>query len=132
MRSICAAAAFVFAIGCWSATGVGPAAAQSGPQARAFGLVIGERFSFRQGFKSLRKAGTGLYCLKLGAKLMPFRELITPSVTVEYGNSSGKNLSAYYDVSGCDDGEIAVRTFQFTAGGNNEPSDSVAFVIFIP
>ena len=132
MRSFFCAAALALAGGFASIAGAGTAAAQSGPEARAFGSVDGDRFLFKKGFKSLRKNGVGSYCLLLSEKLMPFRELITPSVTVEYGGSSGDNLSAYYAATGCNDGEVAVRTFKFATGGNNLPSDDVAFVIFIP
>jgi len=58
-------------------------------------------------------------------------------VTVEWGESSGSNLSAYWREhplgNSCPNvTDFEVRTYTFTAGGDNALSNNVAFDIVVP
>jgi hypothetical protein len=107
--------------------------------ARAYAMVLpGSSPSFEaartKNFSAVVHQGTGVYCLTPSGGVTEAGT--APVVTVEYGNSSGDNLAAYWDDgtggNSCTAGQFEVATFTFTAGGNNVLSDNVAFTIAVP
>ncbi|MDR4305036.1 hypothetical protein IHQ68_00135 [Chelatococcus sambhunathii] len=116
--------------------GAQASAASSAKGVRAYAIVKpGGEALLKKGFKSITNPQTGVYCLKPKNDLNLDLLGIAPSVTVEWGESSGNNLSAFYHQTvplACSEKEIEILTFSFTAGGNNEPSNNVAFVISVP
>ncbi len=86
-------------------------------------------------FKAVINNGTGIYCL---TPSWPLTEAgSTPIVTVEWGESSGSNLSAYWREHPLGNScpkttQFEVQTYTFTAGGNNTLSNNVAFTIVVP
>ena len=87
------------------------------------------------GFSAVINNGTGIYCLTPSAGVTEAGS--TPVVTVEWGESSGSNLSAYWREhplgNSCPDpAQFEVRTYTFTAGGDNALSNNVAFDIVVP
>jgi len=85
-------------------------------------------------FSAVTNPSTGVYCLTPSGGVTEAGS--APAVTVEYGNSTGDNLSAYWqDATGgndCAAGQFEVRTYTFTAGGNNTLSNNVGFTIVVP
>jgi hypothetical protein len=86
-----------------------------------------------KGFTAVTRPLTGVYCLTLSPRIDP--ATTAPVVSVEWDDSSGNNLFAFLSkgASGCPAGtDFGVRTVNFEAGGNNLPSNSVAFTIAVP
>jgi hypothetical protein len=86
------------------------------------------------GFSSVTRPRTGVYCLRLADRALD-PATTAPVVGVDWDNSSGANLAAYLSKSAhqCPRGsDLGVRTFSFTAGSPNKPSDTVAFTIVVP
>jgi hypothetical protein len=83
-------------------------------------------------FSAVTQPSTGVYCLTPSSGVTEAGS--APAVSIEWGNSSGSNLSAYWDSqpNGCAAGQFEVRTYTFTAGGNNTVSDNVDFTIVVP
>jgi hypothetical protein len=86
-------------------------------------------------FSAVTNPSTGIYCLTPSGGVTEAGA--APAVTVEWGSSSGSNLSAYWeDQTGgpfdCPAGQFEVRTYAFTAGGNNTLNNSVSFTIVVP
>ncbi len=93
-------------------------------------LQIGTDTISSKGVDAVDHASTGIYCVTSKSKLN-FNE-IYPEVTIEWGNSSGSLLLAYWESEGsdCSDTEIEVRTYDFSSG-TAELSDNVAFVLTV-
>jgi len=86
-------------------------------------------------FSAVINNGTGIYCLTPSGGVTEAGS--TPVVTVEWGESSGSNLSAYWREhplgNSCPSTtQFEVRTYTFTAGGDNQLSNNVAFDIVVP
>jgi hypothetical protein len=86
-------------------------------------------------FSAVINNGTGIYCLTPSGGVTEAGA--APSVTVEWGESSGSNLSAYWREhplgNSCPSTtQFEVRTYTFAAGGDNTLSNSVAFTIVVP
>jgi hypothetical protein len=86
-------------------------------------------------FSGVTRPATGIYCLTPSGGVTEAGS--APSVTVEWGQSSGNNLSAYWRShslgNSCpNSADFEVRTYRFTAGGDNTLSDNVAFTIVVP
>ncbi len=86
-------------------------------------------------FSAVINNGTGIYCLTPSGGVTEAGS--TPIVTVEWGESSGSNLSAYWREhplgNSCPSTtQFEVRTYTFTAGGDNTLSNNVAFDIVVP
>jgi hypothetical protein len=86
-------------------------------------------------FSAIINNGTGIYCLTPSGGVTEAGS--APSVTVEWGQSSGNNLSAYWREhplgNSCPStSQFEVRTYTFAAGGSNVLSNSVAFTIVVP
>jgi hypothetical protein len=87
-----------------------------------------------KGFATVTRPATGVYCLNLSDATIDSSTL-APVVGVDWDNSSGANLNAFASLSanGCPAGtDVGVKTYTWTAGGNNTASNSVAFVIAVP
>jgi hypothetical protein len=86
------------------------------------------------GIAKVTRPATGVYCLTLSDDdLDPAKT--SPVVTVDWDDSTGANLAAYLSKSAHDCPEAAdlgVRTFTFTAGRPNKPSNNVAFTVLVP
>lgn len=112
-------------------------AARPQPGARAYANVtVAAAFqpSRTSGFTSVTRPRTGVYCLTLADGTVDPRTT-APVVGVDWDNSSGSNLAAYLSKSAhqCPEGsDLGVRTFSFTAGTANKPSDTVAFTLLVP
>jgi hypothetical protein len=86
-----------------------------------------------KGFTSVVRPKKGLYCLTLDDTVDP--ATTAPVVGVDWDVSSGSNLAAYLSKSAyqCPAGtDLGVRTFAFTAGGDNLPSNTVGFTVLVP
>jgi hypothetical protein len=86
------------------------------------------------GFANVTRPKTGVYCLTLTDPAID-PATTAPVVGVDWDNSSGANLAAYLSKSAhqCPEGaDFGVRTFSFTAGANNKPSNIVSFTIVVP
>jgi len=86
-------------------------------------------------FSAVDNPSTGIYCLTPSGGVTEAGS--APSVSVEWGTSSGNNLAAYWesqDFGGndCPAGQFEVQTYTFTAGGDNTLSDNVGFTIVVP
>ena len=89
-----------------------------------------------KGISAIRHIGTGAYCVTpaTGVSFANSAAL----VTVDYADSSGHNLLAYWygGNSGCNAGELAVLTFRQGLSGSNAQdagqSDQVAFFVAVP
>jgi len=86
-------------------------------------------------FSAVSNPSTGIYCLTPSGGVTEAGT--APSVSVEWGTSSGNNLSAYWESAtggpyDCAAGQFEVETFTFTAGGNNTSSNNVGFTIVVP
>lgn len=83
-----------------------------------------------KGVNTVTHPSTGIYCVTPKSKLN-FSE-IYPEVTIEWGNSSGSELLAYWDSGGsdCSATEIEVRTYDFSSL-SAVLSDSVAFILTV-
>jgi hypothetical protein len=83
-----------------------------------------------KGVASVTEPSTGVFCV---ATTKPLGTNALPVVGVEWGQSSGNSLLAYYEngTFDCAAGQIEVRTFDFNAGGAPVPSDLVAFSVFV-
>lgn len=115
---------------------------QTGPQgapgrngsARAYASVTpgGTLLTARtSGFTSATRTGTGVYCLTLDPALGIDTSKITAIAGIEWGQSTGNNLSAYWYASGCAAGQVSVLTYTFAAGANNVPNNA-AFSVVVP
>ena len=85
------------------------------------------------GFSTVTRPKKGLYCLTLEDAIDA--TTTAPVVGVDWDISSGANLAAYLSKSAyqCPVGtDLAVRTFAWTAGSNNVPSNTVGFTIIVP
>jgi hypothetical protein len=112
----------------------------SGGGARAYAYVLpGASPSLdparTKNFSGVINNGTGIYCLTPSGGVTEAGS--TPLVTVEWGESSGSNLSAFWREhplgNSCPNTtDFEVRTYTFTAGGDNALSDNVAFDIVVP
>jgi hypothetical protein len=91
-----------------------------------FGTII-----FSKNVSTVSIPKTGVFCV-VPIKAIPSGSL--PSVTAEWGFSSGNSLLAYLeqDASDCGAGQVEVLTFDFNAGGAPVPSMNVAFNVFVP
>lgn len=81
-----------------------------------------------KGFSAVNRPSTGVYCLTTTVNLTN-----TPVLTtIEWGNSSGSDLLAYWNAagSGCVAGQVSVRTYDTLSAP--VLSNDVAFGVFIP
>jgi hypothetical protein len=102
--------------------------------ARLVGLISASATNFvvrGLGLKEVTHPSEGVWCIK--RKSTWGISKIVPSVTVEWGHSTGLALMAFYvdGVFSCPAGNIEVRTYDF---GTGTPvlSDNVAFTIVVP
>jgi hypothetical protein len=76
---------------------------------------------------------TGVYCITPGVSLN--RSKIYPLVSIEWGESSGNALLAFWRDTrlgtDCGSGQLEVQTFDFNAGGYPVASQNVAFDLVI-
>lgn len=131
----------------WNQTGVtgptgptGPAGPTGPGGARAYAYVLPGGSptldpARTKNFSAVINNGTGIYCLTPSGGVTEAGS--TPLVTVEWGESSGSNLSAYWREhplgNSCPSTtQFEVRTYTFTAGGDNTLSNNVAFDIVVP
>lgn len=86
-----------------------------------------------KGVKSVSNPFTGVICVTPSVSLNISK--IYPLVSIEWGNSSGNALLAFWrdtsQSSDCSAGELEVQTFDFNAGGTPVASQSVAFDLVI-
>jgi hypothetical protein len=122
----------------WGQTGPTGPTGPGGAQAYAY-VLPGSSPSLdparTKNFSAVINNGTGIYCLTPSGGVTEAGA--APTVTVEWGESSGSNLSAYWREhplgNSCPDpAQFEVRTYAFTAGGDNALSDNVAFTITVP
>jgi hypothetical protein len=79
---------------------------------------------------AVTRPSTGIYCITPPAGLNPANTGL--QVTVEWGNSLGFDLLAYWFKGGttpCTAAQYHVRTYQFAAGGAPVLSDNVSFMV---
>jgi hypothetical protein len=113
---------------------------QAAPEA-GFGTTAKVAYSYTRGYGTDRKVrvskfyspSTGIYCI---APSVPLNlKAIEPTVSIEWGYSSGYALLAYWiDTSvytNCSTGELEVTTYDFNAGGYPVISSNVAFNLVI-
>jgi S-layer homology domain len=88
------------------------------------------------GFLSLTNPSTGVYCLGLDPALGIDITNVVAQVTIEWGFSSGSDLSAFWrrGAASCPSSDdIEVRTYDFASSGGNltgvQASADVAFVV---
>jgi hypothetical protein len=87
-----------------------------------------------RGFATVTRPATGIYCLTLSDDRVD-ASATAPVLTVDWDNSSGSNLTAYFSKSaqGCPEGtDLAVRTYSFTAGKPYRLANTVAFTLLVP
>jgi hypothetical protein len=84
-----------------------------------------------KGFTAVTRPSTGIFCLTPTAALSKTAD--TAIVTVEWDNSFGFDLLAFWSKSGvgCSPTQWAVRTYDFAAGGAPVLSDDVSFQITV-
>ena len=114
----------------FSVGGVGLAAPSADPTS-AYGLVNANAgraptFEEQDNMKSVRRVGLGRYCL-LAA--IPFDNKTIGQLTTDLTLSRGKPGVAMMQTGSklCKSPELAVVTFQFTAGGRLRLSNQIAF-----
>jgi hypothetical protein len=83
-----------------------------------------------KGVKSVTMPSTGKVCITPSVSLN--LKKIYPLVSIEWGNSSGNALLAFWrdttlSSGDCGAGVLEVQTFDFNAGGAPVPSNNVAF-----
>ena len=85
-----------------------------------------------KGVASISNPQTGVFCIT-PTKKINYNSTI-PVVTVEWGQSLGNSLLAFYELGAfdCTKGDIEVRTYDFNAGGAPVSSELVAFTIYVP
>ncbi len=83
-----------------------------------------------KGVNAVTNPSTGLYCVTPASKLN--FNAIYPEVTIEWGNSSGEQLLAFWYDQGtdCSATEIEVLTYDFSSG-SAVLSDNVAFILTV-
>jgi len=117
----------------------GPAGPPGPPgSARAYATVAGVLGAptidpaYSKGTWAVTRPSTGVYCLTPPAGVSPSN---APAyVTVEWGDSSGFDLLAYWvklNTFQCAAGQYAVRTYRFP-GGVAALSSTVAFTLLVP
>ena len=77
-------------------------------------------------------APTGVYCVTPPAGINPAAN--PPIVTIEWSNSLGFDLLAYWDKGhgNCTAAQYQVRTYDFPAGGSPVLSNDISFLVTIP
>jgi hypothetical protein len=120
------------------ATGpTGPTGA-AGAGARAYAFVDDGSVAFVAGhvlnFSAVTRPSTGIYCLTPSGGVSQTNAV--PSVSVEWGFSSGSNLIAYWREhpagNSCPNvNDFEVRTYD-TTGGNNVLANNISFTIVVP
>jgi hypothetical protein len=86
------------------------------------------------GVKSVTNPDTGVFCITPSVALNLSE--IYPLVSIEWGESAGNALMAFWrdtsiDDNDCGEGLLEVQTFDFNAGGYPVVSESVAFDLVI-
>ncbi len=84
---------------------------------------------FKKGVAAVSNPSTGIYCV---TTTVPLPAGALPVVTVEWGNSVGNSLLAYWvdSVFDCPAGQIDIRTYDFSSGAP-VLSHNVAFTVFV-
>ncbi len=89
---------------------------------------------FAEGIEEVTSPNTGVFCLRLASDLGLTNPEIFAHVTVEWGDSFGSDLLAYWQGTnqfGCPDiDQVEIRTYDFI-GGSATLSNDVAFVASI-
>jgi hypothetical protein len=106
--------------------------------ARAYATVAGDSIDqqYTKGTWAVRRPvtdPTGVYCLDPPAGIDP--ETDPAIVTVEWGDSAGEDLLAFWsklNQDGCTDTEYIVQTYTFGGDAIPDLSNNVAFLITIP
>ena len=85
-----------------------------------------------KGFKSIRHAATGVYCLTPIGGIKAKESIASVSVNwiASYGDSLLATIAA--PSSTCTGKEFEVRTFKAAAGADFLPSDDVSFTLVVP
>jgi len=130
--SLCAAPAFAARV---NAPGQPPASLALFPKAASdvdliYSPITGTFAS--KGVAAISNPETGVFCIT-PTKIINYNVVI-PVVTVEWGQSLGNSLLAFYELGAfdCSKGDIEVRTYDFNAGGAPVSSELVAFTIYVP
>ena len=117
-----------------------PGAAGAAGTARAYAVVIRtpsvsiDTTYVRGSGWAVTRPSTGVYCVTPPAGINPAN---TPAiVTIDWGNSSGFDLLAYWvklnPFAPCTASQYHIRTYDFAAGGAPVLSDDVSFAVTIP
>lgn len=102
------------------------------PYARVVAIARGNTVYASKGVVSVTHPATGLYCVRPATTFANFNAAVA-TVTVEWGNSNGTQLLAFWNRTGpnCPAGRFEVRTYNI-ASGTAVMSDSVAFLMVVP
>jgi len=100
------------------------------PNARLAVFVLQGSFVARsKGVAAVTNPSVGLYCIAPSGDLNVSK--IIPTVTVDWSNSYGNSLTAYWRSSGvgCPEGQIAIVTY---ARSDTVLTNDVAFTVVVP